>query len=261
MKEIIFKVLRLLVRMISRINAQLPGILEIDLKHLQGKGRGATSVALEAEAAISFLGDRGLPTPVVFDIGANIGLYSEAVLQIIPHAHVYAFEPSSQARKELEGRFSGNSQVVVIPLALGEQKKNATLWSDAAGSGLASLTKRRLDHFNILFDYSEEVEVTTLDEWIGNSQVTPDLIKLDVEGHELDVLKGGIKTLALAKVVQFEFGGCNIDSRTFFQDFWYLFIDAGFSLYRISPKGPIKVSHYSEEDEYFSCTNYLAIKD
>ncbi len=261
MKEITFKILRLLVRMISRISKQLPGILEIDLKHLQGKGRGAASVGLEAEAAINFLGNRGLSAPVVLDIGANVGLYSEAVLNIIPHANVYAFEPSSLARKKLEDRFHGNTQVAIIPFALGEQKTNATLWSDAAGSGLASLTKRRLDHFDINFDYSEEVEVITLDEWAEAAQVIPDLIKLDVEGHELNVLKGGLKTLALAKVVQFEFGGCNIDTRTFFQDFWYLFINAGFNLYRISPNGPMRVLRYSEEDEYFSCTNYLAIKD
>jgi FkbM family methyltransferase len=246
--------------MISRLNAKLPEILELDLKHLQGKGRGAASVELEAEVAIHFLGNRGLSSPVILDIGANIGLYTEAVLKITPNASVYAFEPSSAACKKLEERFTGNSQVIIIPLALGEQNKNATLWSDAAGSGLASLTKRRLDHFDINFSYSEEVEMTTLDEWIEESQVIPDLIKLDVEGHELNVLKGGLKAIALAKVIQFEFGGCNIDTRTFFQDFWYFFMDAGFNLYRISPKGPIRVSRYSEEDEYFSCTNYLAIK-
>ena len=83
---------------------------------------------------------------------------------------------------------------------------------------------------------------------------------MDVEGHELDVLKGGFKTLALAKVVQFEFGGCNIDTRTFFQDFWYLLTEAGFQIHRISEGGPIHISHYSEQEECFRTTNYLAVR-
>lgn len=259
MKRPILKIVRLSVRLISRLNAKLPQILEMDLKHLQGKGSGAQSVDIEAQEALNFFGPLGLSAPVVLDIGANVGLYSAAVLKINPRAEIYAFEPSSVAREELERKFFGNSQVLIYPLALGEYEKDAILWSDSAGSGLASLTKRRLDHFDINFNYSEKVKVSTLDQWQNESQIIPDLIKIDVEGHELEVLKGGLKTLALAKVVQFEFGGCNIDTRTFFQDFWYLFRDAGFEIYRISSAGPVRIMKYSEEDEYFSCTNYLAI--
>ena len=60
------------------------------------------------------------------------------------------------------------------------------------------------------------------------------------------------------KLIQFEFGGCNIDRRTYFQDFWYLLKD-NFDIYRISPKGPILIKKYSERDEAFVMTNYLAI--
>jgi hypothetical protein len=84
---------------------------------------------------------------------------------------------------------------------------------------------------------------------------------MDVEGHELDVLMGGLNTLTLAQVVQFEFGGCNIDTRTFFQDFWYLLTDAGFALYRISDSGPVRIPQYSELDECFRTTNYLAVRE
>jgi hypothetical protein len=88
----------------------------------------------------------------------------------------------------------------------------------------------------------------------------PNLIKIDVEGHELDVLKGGLNTLAIAQVIQFEFGGCNIDTQTFFQDFWYLFAEAGFAIYRVSRDRPIHISQYSEADECFRTTNFLAVK-
>ena len=61
-------------------------------------------------------------------------------------------------------------------------------------------------------------------------------------------------------VIQFEFGGCNIDTRTFFQDFWYFFQDNGFDIYRVSPIGLIKVKKYNERDEIFTTTNYIAKK-
>ena len=51
-----------------------------------------------------------------------------------------------------------------------------------------------------------------------------DLLKLDVEGNELLALKGLSDSIEYIKIIQFEFGGSNIDSRTYFQDFYYLTI-------------------------------------
>lgn len=85
-------------------------------------------------------------------------------------------------------------------------------------------------------------------------------MKLDVEGHELAVLKGGKQMLDDGKihVIQFEFGGCNIDSRTYFQDFFYL-LSPGFRIYRIVKDGLFPIEEYSEDLEVFKTTNYLCI--
>ena len=254
------RVLRKVVASIAKIHPKLPAILEIDLQNLQGKGSGATSIELEAKIALSFIARSGIQNPVVLDIGANVGAYSEAILRNAPQSNVYAFEPSSFVRSKLVERFNGNSSVTIVPLALGNRTATETLWSDSPESGLASLTKRRLDHFGIAFNQSESVELTTLDSWSNTANVFPDLIKMDVEGHELDVLLGGLKTLAMARVVQFEFGGCNIDTKTFFQDFWYLLTRHGFAIYRISARGPIHISRYSEVDECFRTTNFLGVR-
>ena len=61
------------------------------------------------------------------------------------------------------------------------------------------------------------------------------------------------------RVIQFEFGGSNIDTRTFFQDFWYFFKDRNFSIYRITPNGILPIREYTEHDEFFSTTNYIAV--
>ena len=83
---------------------------------------------------------------------------------------------------------------------------------------------------------------------------------MDVEGHELDVLKGATKALQDISIIQFEFGGSNIDTRTYFQDFWYFFSDLGFDLYRLGPRKPLRITNYSEHDETFRPTNYIAVK-
>lgn len=261
MGSLILKVIRGLVRLIAKLHPKLPQILELDLKHVQGKGIGAGSVELEAKSALEFLKSLGIEKPIVIDVGANNGNYSEEVLKLNSYARIFAFEPSQKAREFLGQKFKDDSRVKIISSALGKTESKKTLWSDVAGSGLASLTKRRLEHFGIEFNHSEEVEVTTLDKWIEFAQINPNLIKIDVEGHELDVLKGGLKTLSVAQVIQFEFGGCNIDTRTFFQDFWYLLTPLGFTIYRIAKTRPIQIVNYSEEDEYFMTTNYLAVRN
>lgn len=259
-KRFLIKVLRKAVKLLAKTNPKLLAELEVELQNVQGKGSGAATTEAEAKMALNFLSWSSTNKLVVLDIGANIGSYSEAIRKFAPQATVFAFEPSSIARKSLEDKFMGDRSVTVVPLALGNKNSKEILWSDTPGSPLASLAKRRLEHFGTDFSQSESVEVVTLDSWASSTKVVPSLIKMDVEGHELDVLKGGFKTLALAQVVQFEFGGCNIDTRTFFQDFWYLLTEAGFQVHRISKDGPIRISQYSEQDECFRTTNYLAVR-
>jgi hypothetical protein len=135
------------------------------------------------------------------------------------------------------------------------------LYADKSASGLASLTKRRVNHHGIFFDYKEKINVLTLDTWLTSKNfLRPNIIKIDIEGHELDVLLGAREALRFVQICQFEFGGANIDTRTFFQDFYYFFIHSGFKIYRISPRGPILINSYSEQDETFRPTNYLAVK-
>jgi FkbM family methyltransferase len=230
------------------------------MKILQGKGIASSSISIEVVSVVSFLKSLKIDNPVVFDVGANIGLYTEALLKLIPGASVFAFEPSTSAQKAFENRFNGHANVHLIPIALGSENKSLNLYSDKNGSGLASLTKRRIEHFGIEMNYVESISCRKLDDWSIEQGIYPDFIKIDVEGHELDVLNGALLGLSKVSVVQFEFGGCNIDTRTFFQDFWYFFAANGFSIYRITSSGVVSILSYSEEDEYFSTTNYLAVK-
>jgi hypothetical protein len=83
---------------------------------------------------------------------------------------------------------------------------------------------------------------------------------MDVEGHEMDVLIGASKALRGVQIIQFEFGGGNIDTETFFQDFWYFFESNGFEISRMTPRGLKVISQYSENFETFKPTNYVAVR-
>lgn len=229
---------------------------------IQGKGWGSASLSDEVKTILQFADDLKMGHLVVCDVGANVGLWSQELLRQKPEAEVYCFEPA-RGTFEILLRNSALDRATVqrYQLALGSVQGEAPIYYDEVGSGLASLTKRQLDHFGISFDKSEVVQVETLDNWCQKTQTVPSIIKMDVEGHELDVLKGSIAVLESVRIVQFEFGGCNIDTRTYWQDFWYFFSSRGFKIFRVSPLGPIPVPFYKETDEYFQTTNYLAIRE
>lgn len=226
----------------------------------QGKGWGAGTVTHEARAAIGFLPPERRDRPVILDIGANVGAWTAAALEVAPTAVIHAFEPSAVAFEELTERFENDPRVRAHQLAIGASVGQAELFTNVPGSGLASLTRRRLDHHGIALDRSEFVSLDTLDAWSARTKVSADLMKIDVEGHELDVLAGAATALAAVAVVQFEFGGCNIDTRTYFRDFFYFFTERDFALHRIHARGVTEVPRYSEIEEDFGTTNFLAVR-
>lgn len=72
-------------------------------------------------------------------------------------------------------------------------------------------------------------------------------------------LQGFGEAIRHTRVVQFEFGGCNIDTRTYSRDFWYFFRQRGFRLYRLTPFGLFGIDTYDERLENFTTTNYVAV--
>jgi FkbM family methyltransferase len=213
---------------------------------------------------------RGVEAPVVFDVGANVGDYSRLVRRHLPAAVVYAFEPSAPVFRELRQNLSaaeGAERFRPFNLGLSDEEKTVELYSytvEGQEQSLISSIDRRLPTqvVSVEVSASERISVQTLDRFCESQGVARiDFLKLDVEGHELSVLRGarGMLEAGAVSLIQFEFGPANIYSRTFFYDFWSL-LSGRFDLYRIIPHGIAPITFYGEHREVFLTTNYLAVR-
>jgi FkbM family methyltransferase len=232
---------------------------EARLARWQGKGDGAGTAEKEARLAATLL-DRGAVRLCV-DVGGNKGRYAKEALKLFPAATVHVFEPARVNVDALAETFRTETRVVLHPFALSDRAGDATLYSNAPGSGLASLAQRRLEHHSLILGIEEEVQTIRFEDFWTQTldRQTIDLVKLDIEGFEIAALEGFGEAIRHVHVVQFEFGGCNIDTRTFFRDFWQFFRKRGFRLYRMTPVGLFEVERYDERLEVFTTTNYVAV--
>jgi len=198
---------------------------------------------------------------VVFDVGANIGRYSLLAKNVLGgKAVIHAFEPSRQTFEMLSSGVEECEAVVLHNFGFGKEEKKAALFSNETGSGMASIYERRLEHFDMKMNLKEEVEIKTIDGFCKSNRIKRiHFLKIDAEGHELKILDGASDMLNSGAIdfIQFEFGGCNIDSRTFFQNFYYL-LKNRYRIFRILRDGLFPIDEYKEIYEAFITTNYLA---
>jgi FkbM family methyltransferase len=138
---------------------------------------------------------------IFFDIGANIGWYSINMGVIKRDIKVYAFEPIKKTYDMLCKNIRLNSMMNINTYNFGFSDKKGTFpfYYYPEGSGNASsanLTGRNdVEIFTCKLD--------TLDEFITLENLKVDFIKCDVEGAELLVFKGGIKTIRSNKPIVF----------------------------------------------------------
>jgi FkbM family methyltransferase len=227
---------------------------------IKSRGYGyVCPVSKELSAALS-VAPRRPEVATIFDVGSASGDYAAAALKLIPNAQIFAFEPSKPKFDALRDRFKDQPRVTCVPLALGSVTGEAAFFGPAEGSEMSSLIRRDLSLHGHHVRQVEVVEVVTLDDYVRDLGIEAiSILKLDVEGNELEVLKGGIKTIRnIVDVVQFEFGGTSIDAGTYFRDYWNYFVDSNFDLSAIVRGGVMPIDEYSELEELMSYRNLLA---
>jgi FkbM family methyltransferase len=204
---------------------------------------------------------------VVFDVGANVGDYSLLVAGHLRSATIYAFEPSPRTYAELVTHVAPVPGIVALPLGLSDTDGTVEFFTYAVDGVedryLSAIDLRRPTLvLPVELSGSEQVEVRTLDGFCEERGIEAiDFLKMDVEGHELSVLRGAQRMLGRGAIsmIQFEFGPANIYSRTYLFDFWEL-LAAQYDFFRIVPSGIVPIRSYGEHLEVFLTTNYLAVR-
>lgn len=137
------------------------------------------------------------------DIGANIGIYSMVFSHLSGDpANVHAFEPVNHIRSRLlaNAKLNGFSSLQVNDCALGEQEEAIEMYQVKEGVFRGG-TSSFLENENVQAMGSDKfdkkpVQVIKLDRYCHDKNLSSvDFIKIDVEGFELNVLKGGLETI------------------------------------------------------------------
>jgi FkbM family methyltransferase len=165
------------------------------------------------------------PGSVVFDVGANAGYFS--ILSRELGATVHAFEPNPNVRALLSRSVSlGDGGITVVPAACSDHPGTMPLYlSEPGNTGMTSLI--------VPTERSVEVDVITLDGYVERTGARPSVMKVDVEGHEREVLAGAAALLEASRpTVIAEVGGAETIE---------LMQDLGYSPTRILPDGSTHV--------------------
>lgn len=185
---------------------------------------------------------------IVFDIGANIGYYSLLASKIInSNSKVFAFEPNERTITLLQKNKEINaySNIVIIPKAISNTKGIGRLYLDRDSSVDDKIidTNEKRKTINI--------ELTTVDEFIEESKILPDFIKIDVQGAEYLVFEGMKKLLHSKhplKIISEFSARHESDKMKTFKEILKVMTELGFTIYYL--KEPTNVINVKDELSY-----------
>jgi len=206
---------------------------------------------------------------VVFDVGANVGSWSEEVFNQFPDTEIHLFEPVPKIYKSLLQNLAegiGDSKIVPNNYALGKQEesKQFAYYHD---SPEWSTFHRRLQaekEYGIKEPQIINVLTTTIDNYCQRQEINHiNFLKIDVEGGELNVLEGANNLLLQGKVdyIQFEYGGTYIDSKTTLKQVFEYFQNLRYSIFKIQLDGLEYLPTFQPDYENYEWSIFLAVNE
>ncbi len=125
---------------------------------------------------------------VVWDVGANVGLYTEEFLNRVGDTgKVYAFEPAPGSVRALINRFEKHANVSILSYALGDSNGEVEMLFDEKDP--TSVINKIVTTGD--GEKGDMIRIRTADSVVDSEEAPlPNVIKIDVEGHELSVIKG-----------------------------------------------------------------------
>lgn len=204
------------------------------------------------------------PVDIVIDVGAHKGEWSLNVVLQQQNVTIYGFEPLPMLWENLQKALE-KYHFSLVPIALSDTSGEKQFVYYEKLPGMSTLHQRPLQETQLeMIPYYLTVPTQRLDDFCEKNNIDRiNFIKIDTEGNEAAVLLGCEKMLnaKAIDIIQFEYGGCYIDSKTTLKQIYDYLTQRGYSIYRIYGSGLIKVSIWRDNlENYFYC-NYLAALD
>jgi FkbM family methyltransferase len=204
--------------------------------------------------------NKNINNPILIDVGANKGIYSARLRGLFADARIIAMEPNPYTFSELRETARGKEiDIHNFGLGVKNERLRMTNYNKDISSMHGTLYKDVFKDFYKENDLKEfDVEIKTLNDFCDTQGIRQiDFIKIDTEGNDFFVLKGGNTILSNISFIQFEFNELNIFSRIFLRDYYNLL--PNFNFYRLDSKRLIPLLSYDSFNEIFKFQNILSI--
>lgn len=185
---------------------------------------------------------------VFADIGYNHGFSSDFMAKVQPGVKIIGFEPNPQLAKEAKHK-------IIMTALSDEAVENHSFHIHDKETGVSSLSQRTEFNPSFRSGFTQiKVGVAKLDNFISelNPQQNKDLfLKIDVEGYEAKVIRGGQEVLRKFKPIgYFEYANGWLEAKERFRDLFYHLDSIDYSCYRITPLGleHLRFFHYIMEN-------------
>ena len=196
----------------------------------------------------------------LFDVGANVGEFSIEAAGLFPNSTIHAFEIVTSTFETLIQNIDGLHNVIANPVGLSSDGSKVSI---NMGDEISTATAFKIDGMKYHDEYYHQAilcETIKASDYVrANSISEIDFLKIDVEGMDMQVIKGFEKEISLVRVIQFEYGIFNISSHDLLADFCHYLEGYGFVVGKIYPRC-VRFFDYHFSMENFHGSNYLAVK-
>jgi FkbM family methyltransferase len=194
---------------------------------------------------------------VIFDVGANTGKYCKEILKHSGTCDIYCFEPVKKTFELLQGQVR-SAQVHFFQQGLYCENKKLSIYIYPSHTHASVFQLKAVPYEQTGI---EEIEVVRGDDFVRQHKISfIDLLKLDIEGSELDALKGFELTIRERNIraIQFEYGYINITTRNLLIDYYEFFESFGYIIGKLYPRS-VSFRKYKFKDEDFRGPNFVAV--